>query len=331
MATKWTKDQVDFLKDNYGAISNEELCHKLNKTWSSITHKVSRENIKSPRMWSEEELQYLKDNYKTKTYKEIAQNLGRTIPAVELKVRRLMLKKSKYEYNHSFFKNIQTEAQSYWCGFIMADGCVAIDKRTNSCELCIKLQAGDYKHLKKFNKSLDGNVPVTFFNKMVTFPKKSEPSLSHQCQIRLYSEEMVHDIAKYGVIPNKSLVKKFPNNIPENLMNHFIRGYFDGNGTIGFVERKHKYCSFATGSKDFAEGLHSYLNEKVCKTSGIYLKKDSNVYSFSLKSFESMYLFLTYLYKDATIYLDRKFHKKEQFFNSPTLERYLLRQSEMVG
>ena len=329
MATKWTSDQIDFLKNNYGKIQKEELCQKLNKTWSSISHKAIRENIKSPREWTEEELQYLKDNYKDKTYNEIAKALGRSKSAVDLKINRLGLTKSKYEYNHSFLKDIQTEAQAYWCGFIMADGCVSINEKINSCELCIKIQANDADHLKKFNKSIEGNVPVTLFNEYTTLPNK-EKVISHQCQIRLYSEEIVHDLKKYGIIPNKSLIKQFPNNIPDHLMNHFIRGYFDGNGTIVF-SYKSKICSFCTGSENFAKGLYEYINKNVCRTSNIYTPDNVHSFRFSMSSYSSMYSFLNYLYTNATIYLDRKFHKKEQFLNSANLERYLLRHPEMAG
>lgn len=329
MAAKWTKDQIDFLKNNYGKIPKEELCQKLNKTWSSISHKAIRENINSPREWTEEELQYLKDNYKDKTYNEIAKVLGRSKSAVDLKINRLGLIKSKYEYNHSFFKDIQTEAQAYWCGFIMADGCVSINEKNNSCELCIKLHSSDADHLKKFNKIIGGNVPITLFDQYTILPNK-EKILSHQCQIRLYSEEMVHDLEKYGIIPNKSLIKQFPNNIPDSLMNHFIRGYFDGNGTIVFSP-KSKICSFCTGSENFAKSLHEYINKNVCKTSNIYTPEDVHSFRFKMSSYASMYLFLNYLYTNSTIYLDRKFHVKEQFLNSNSLERYLLRHPEMVG
>src|SRR3990170_2799311 len=30
----------------------------------------------------------------------------------------------KYEYNKSVFKNINTEEEAYWLGFILADGCI---------------------------------------------------------------------------------------------------------------------------------------------------------------------------------------------------------------
>lgn len=51
---------------------------------------------------------------------------------------------------------------------------------------------------------------------------------------------MFEDLIKQGCIPNKSLVLTFPNKhqVPENLINHFIRGYFDGDGSISYGIRE---------------------------------------------------------------------------------------------
>ena len=47
---------------------------------------------------------------------------------------------------------------------------------------------------------------------------------------------MFNDLIKQGCVPNKSLILTFPNKhqVPKNLINHFIRGYFDGDGSISY-------------------------------------------------------------------------------------------------
>ena len=50
-------------------------------------------------------------------------------------------------------------------------------------------------------------------------------------------------------------------NIPENLIRHFIRGYFDGDGcaTFSFATKTNKHRTlrtmFCSGSKDFLEDI----------------------------------------------------------------------------
>ena len=325
----WSQEEIKYITDNYGVLTANDIAEQLGRTASSVEHKINRLNIQSPKQWSEDELQFIRDNYKTMTYNEMARILGRTKAAVDSKVNNLGLVKSKYQYNHSFFKDIQTEEQAYWCGFIMADGFVT-EYANNSCELSIKLQARDGDHLKKFNKAINGNVPVTYANRSTKLPNGSFVNSKESC-IRLYSEEMFHDIAKYGVIPHKSLVKQFPDNIPEYLISHYIRGYFDGNGTIVCSQNKYISCSFATGSADFACGLqhkleeHGILSGKICKS------KYAHCFRIQIRGIINTDNFLHFLYDNSTVYLDRKFNKKLQFYKTTGMEQRLLRQSEKTA
>ena len=70
--------------------------------------------------WLDYEINFIKENYKTMTNQQMANYLDRSKTAVDLKINRLELKKSKYTYNHSYFKNIDTEIKAYWLGFIFA-------------------------------------------------------------------------------------------------------------------------------------------------------------------------------------------------------------------
>lgn len=281
--------------------------------------------------WSDEELQFLRDNYKTKTYKELSQYLDRSKSAIDLKINRLGLKKSKYIYNHDFFEQIDTQEKAYWLGFIFADGCVCRNETNNSCELCIKLQDGDYKHLQKFNKSICGNVQVDKYERKSNFNNKTY----HGCQIRLYSEKIVNDLNKYGVHPNKSLDIEFPD-IDENLISHYVRGYFDGDGCItqrrqknGFSYDCYVQCDFTCGSINFVNQLRSVLFKFDIKS--YIVQEKSGVYRLRIGGMKNCDNFLKFIYKDANIYLERKFKKKNTLYEELHIEQRLLRQSEKTG
>ena len=276
--------------------------------------------------WKEEELFYLKENYQTKTYAEIAEYLGRSKSAVDLKINRLGLKKSKYIYNHGFFKKIETEQQAYWLGFIFADGCVTHNKETNSCELCIKIQAKDAGHLRKFNKSLNGNIDVRIEDRLCNLNNKMHSSAI----IRLYSKELVFDLINLGVIPNKSIVKQFPN-IKEELLQHFIRGYFDGNGCIAVANKKYGYlrADFTCGSIKFLEVLREKLYS-VGIFSHIHQEKE-NTYRLCVYGQENCDNFFKYIYHNQNICLDRKLSKQIKLYKEFNCEQRLLRSSEMTG
>ena len=175
MNPRWNKDEINYLKENYHSISINEISEHLNRKPSAIHTKACKLKITNNGAWADEEIEYLKSNYQTKTYKELSKELhNRTKAAIDLKINKLGLHKSKYNYDHDFFEVIDSEEKAYWLGFFYADGCVSINKETNSGECCIKLYKGDYRHLQKFNKSLNGNIPVLFETSICTYNNKPQ-------------------------------------------------------------------------------------------------------------------------------------------------------------
>jgi hypothetical protein len=80
--TKFTKEEIQFMKDNYLSMNNEELSKKLGRSVAGI-NKVKRENnLQTLKIWTDEEKQYLIDNYNILTDLEIAENLQKSIMGV---------------------------------------------------------------------------------------------------------------------------------------------------------------------------------------------------------------------------------------------------------
>lgn len=322
MYKQWKENEIKYLKENYGIVSLSELANYFNTTINSVKRCAERYNIKSSRAWTDKEIAFLQEHYKDMTYKELSMYLQRSKSAIDIKINRLGLVKSKYVYNHDFFENINTEEKAYWCGFIMADGGVCINTKTKSSELYINLQADDNEHLKKFNKSINGNIPITFSQSECNLNQK----IQRTCHIRIYSEKMVSDLTKYGVIPNKSLIKSFPKNISDDFMWHYIRGYYDGNGCIVGSKNPDGYvfCCFYTGSLNFALGLKSFLNQNNIKTSKVYhSNKDSRCLTIKISGLNNVDAFLHKIYDNSNIYLERKKSKKENIYNYLRIEQRL--------
>lgn len=326
MNPRWTKEDIKYLKENYCSTSFEEMSRILGREIPAIQTKACKLKITKNTEWSDEEIECLKNNYQTKTNEELSKILGRTKTAIDLKINRLGLKKSPYYYNHDFFENIDTEEKAYWLGFFYADGCVSVNERTNSGECCIKLYKGDYKHLQKFNKSLNGNIPVLFDTRICSFNNKPQES----CSIRCYSIKMANDLISHGCIPNKTFYITVPN-IDKSLINHFIRGFFDGDGCICTASKKRKTLgiNFCSASEAFLSelrehlytvGINSYIVDEKGSTYRLYIK--------GIKNVDNMW---NYMFDNATIYLDRKYIKKENLYKEYQIAQRLLRRSEMVG
>lgn len=283
------------------------------------------------KQWTNDEIDFLKEHYKTMTYKQLSQSLNRTKAAIDLKINRLGLKKDKYSYDHNYFENINSEDRAYWLGFIFADGSVCKGKN-NSCELSIKLQGRDADHLRKFNQCINGNNEIATFKRECNLNGKSYDG----CQIRLYSQKIVDDLSIFGVVPNKSLIVEMPNNIQEQYIRHFIRGVFDGDGCItknrqsnGWTYNSYVKCDFTSGSTLFLEQLRAKLYEYDIKS--YIVNNHDEVWKLVIGGMENCDKFLHFIYDDATVYLDRKFNKKQELYEELQIEQRLLRRTEKSG
>ena len=275
--------------------------------------------------WSKEEIDYILQNYENMSWQEIAKELNRTPNSVQMKVKRLGLKKYPYYCDKDFFHNIDTEEKAYWLGFIVADGWVAYGK-DNSGELGIELKLSDIEHLKKFNKSINGNYKINIRERKSPF---KEDATIKMCGIRIYSIQIVNDLCNFGVIPHKTHQIKLAD-LNENLMPHFIRGYFDGDGSIYIRHKKQRQIGmkFTSGCKSFIEDLRQYLFNQGINSYIMYQESYCDLIIGGMANVDRL---LDYMYTDATVYLDRKLQKAIRLYKEFKIEQRLPRHSEMSG
>ncbi|WP_252241538.1 hypothetical protein [Clostridium sp. ZBS18] len=210
-----------------------------------------------------------------------------------------------HSFDEDYFEKIDTEDKAYWLGFIYADGCICEQKRNNkvkSMVLEIGLQINDKTHLDKFNKSINGDCKIT--HKTNKLKNKEFES----CRITVNSVKICRDLINLGCTPRKSLTLQFPkeNQVPKNLIKHFLRGYIDGDGSIMLsTNGRHSRLSIL-GTKDFLTDMQFRMGWKSNK---IYCS-GSNGKAYSLEYSGTYTLdYLKNLYENSTIYLDRKYKK----------------------
>ena len=82
----------------------------------------------------------------------------------------------------------------------------------------------------------------------------------------LSSKHMCESLEKYGLTQNKTFTITFPNFLNEKLIPHFIRGYFDGDGTTSVFKRKDNgkvdCCISLMSSIQFCQGAKNFLETK---------------------------------------------------------------------
>ena len=122
---------------------------------------------------------------------------------------------------------------------------------------------------------------------------------------------MCSSLARQGMVPKKSLILKFPDTgiVPEELQRHFIRGYFDGDGTVFsiFDKKSTRYERFRwrmVGTKDFLSAAGETIKRATKVNYSIRTMK--SIFELMVSGNRQIVLIRDWLYADSTISLKRK-------------------------
>lgn len=204
--------------------------------------------------------------------------------------------RSKYEntkINHNAFKEINTEASAYFLGLMVADGWV--QSKTNS--LGIDLKEDDEYILHEFKNFLQTDRNVM---------RRKSGTHQHILRMCIDSPIIKADLAKYGVVPNKSFISKLPD-ISNEMMPYFLRGLLDGDGCVHKTPNGKVHIIFYA-----TERLCSEIQDFLCETLNITKNKiisQESIYSVRWANQTEANKLARYLYPNpSTKYkLERKF------------------------
>lgn len=227
---------------------------------------------------------------------------------------------SKRRIRHDFFKNIRTELQAYLLGFYAADG--SIDQKRKTLRICLQEQDSELIYLYKDTISPDARL-YTIQPRVVTARNGMKVQGHTAFGVDITSSILIQDLVDLGFGYRKSWKELHLPNIPKNLIRHFIRGYFDGDGSIigwlaiekGKSDRfryKFDICGKTETLLDDIIQFFALHNIKVNKN---YLKRD-DMYKISTSSKKEMKKLFDFLYSDSNFYLTRKFNKFNYYVNT---------------
>lgn len=203
----------------------------------------------------------------------------------------------KYFFKETYFDIIDTEEKAYFLGFLYADG---NNYSPTGC-IQLKIQENDVEILNRFSTILSNN------EKLPIRRVKRKEGKDQVC-LKLSSKYMSSILYNKGLIDAKSLILTFPDTsiVPEELQSHFIRGYFDGDGCINIYKTTGNFT--ITGTKEFLITLQDILIKelKLNKTKFTITKNINNLVYGGNRQIVKI---REWLYKDATIYLERKYKK----------------------
>lgn len=212
----------------------------------------------------------------------------------------------KYHLNENYFDNIDTPNKAYVLGLMCADGCNFPPKGT----AFISLQESDRKLLEDIRNEIGSNQPLRIIDQ--SRRKENNYSYNNMCTLNMYSKHICNSLTNLGVVQNKSLILEFPN-IKKCYYSHFLRGYFDGDGSIyqnyKNENNKHIILTF-TSTEQFCKKIKEIVEKELGIYCGIYEASCHNgITKAATLSGTSAVKLLHWMYKDADLYLQRKYDR----------------------
>lgn len=204
----------------------------------------------------------------------------------------------------SYFEDINTEEKAYLLGFLYADGCNP-RHGTGNHRIALAVHPQDRDIIEKFAKAIKYEGKI-IYSKLNTYLKNGQRQ--EKVWVRVNSKKMSDDLYNLGCVNSKSDKIRLPD-ISDELIRHFIRGYNDGDGCLGSAKNKRSWHLYIVSNIKFCEDLKKYIESKLdinCQLRPI----KNPIYGALVVGGNLQFEQITdWLYKDATIYLDRKYQK----------------------
>ena len=248
--------------------------------------------------------------------REIENHFGATRNTVSKFLENKGLKTTKgnhyrlYFHDFDFFETIDTEKKAYWLGFMYADGYIVNNENHYGEDgFGLTLAEDSIDSIEKFKASIKATNPICYDN--------SKSIGQRQVKLVCRSQKTVNDLIDKGVLKGKSLILKPPTKVPQPLIHHFIRGFFDGDGSLMRYQNKNcKHISFGisfTTTYEMAKWLQEILN-----MGNIFPeKRHEATWYYSVGGNQQVLQLCHYMYDNASIWMNRKYERYKEL-----LEKY---------
>lgn len=261
--------------------------------------------------------QFIMEEYfnKLKSQQEIASALGVSQWVISQRMLQYHIKSrertwkihlKKYSVNESFFNHIN-ENVAWVLGWLATDGYV-----TKDGSFGLKVNKRDADVILKIKQLLEYSGPTYNYK---TILKKTNKKYN-LVQLKINSKKMANKLISFGIIPNKSLTLRFPNVIKkvnqEIITKSFIRGAFEGDGSILFTKKPKSLLFQIVGTKEFLTEIQKYLIKYLRLNRTVLTKNKQCCNHFALRyrgNIQALRIF-DWLYLDLEqYYLERKHNK----------------------
>jgi hypothetical protein len=211
-----------------------------------------------------------------------------------------------------FFEEIDTEEKAYFLGFLTADGYVGWTPKRYAYVVEIGLQGRDRDVIDKFQRAVGSTHKVQ--DRVVNgsvYPR-----------LHIKSKRLAGSLRARGLCPKTGDV---PTGIPSELMHHFFRGWFDGDGSV-FRCGQGRFRLSVCGARPIVEAFAAFCYPTVKRHYPVIDHSKSPICYYRLGGRQGLRV-LEVLYDGSSVWLDRKHQVfkelQEHFGNKPLSSNYI--------
>lgn len=297
----------DWLIQQLETKSVKELSQELNVNPYTLRKKIKEYGILSYRTKGKKKVlpnkQEIERELKTYSVKELAEKYKISIENLRVYMRKIGIKRSRHSHliNEDFFKKMTNES-AYILGFVFADGSINTSLHHN--QLSIELNKKDVEILEFIRNNIQPSI------KIHTYKRKHKKTKKHYFSIKVCfsSKEIVKDLIELGCCPNKTYQEIRIPDMPKELYRSFIRGVFDGDGSVYITKKKNKTgCYICCSSISFLKDIQNILGFGD-------IDETENPARIYFHNKEDKTRFFNYIYNNG-FYLKRKFDKFKEVLN----------------
>lgn len=320
MKIAWTTEQINDIIEKYvelgqSVVSLAEEYHVSRSAINTVLKKnnITTRNIKQANgtkiILTEDEVNEILYNY-TVLHQGL-QTCGKKFGYSQFLVEKLLKERGIKKRNYTESKQIsriygidddyfktQSENMAYILGFLAADGNVS--KKENSVSIQLHIQ--DIELLKQISNELKNERPIDHY-----ITKNGRDT----CKLQFWSAEIKKDLAIYNIVPNKTFTLQPPLFLKQDFIPDFLRGYFDGDGSIYNRNKGNgKAVSISGASQKMMDWIRDQFNNYGITTPSYYteiLDNGTKMHVLRFWNEQSINKIFNLFYStSSTLYLSRK-------------------------
>lgn len=203
-----------------------------------------------------------------------------------------------YKINEEYFNSFISERESYLLGLIMSDG--HVNYKTGAFQYICSIK--DVSIIEFIKNELKSTHPI----------KEVIINNIGYARYSITNKKLVQNMINKYLLPcsNKSQNNiVIPSNLPKNCVSHFLRGFFDGDGSIWFDGKT--YRAGFTGGENMMKSIQIVLNRLKIPTYFNYRYSQQNKNSCNLVVNGTLNVdrFGDFIYQNSFYCLKRKYNK----------------------